>query len=250
MASVISDRRASGQRRPPDRIGHVVVGLGRTGVSCVRHLRARGLAVHAMDSRAEPPGLARLGDVPGVALTLGRFDERILGRAERIVPDPDDSHVWLITRLGTYREFWRPVGGVYQETSPSDEYRTLTRTASGWELRELDGTFHSFGTDGRWTGTADANGNARLPTYDAAGILTSPTSCLDPAEVAAQDCNTNGIPDDCDVDDTLPRENMLDVGGCFANCLPAPGPMCQTDCLSRRPSSSAKWTRIWIRAGR
>ncbi len=102
----------------------------------------------------------------------------VLGRgwshdyAERIVPDPDDSHVWLITSLGTYREFWRPVDGVYQEASPSDEYRTLTRTPSSWELRELDGAVHSFDADGRWAGTTDANGNAKLPTYDAAGTLT------------------------------------------------------------------------------
>ena len=104
--------------------------------------------------------------------------QQVLGRgwshdyAERIVPDPDDSHVWLITRFGTFREFWRLVDGVYQEASPSNEYRTLSRTISGWELRELDGTVQSFASDGRWAGTADANGNAKLPTYDGAGTLT------------------------------------------------------------------------------
>ena len=65
--------------------GHVVVGLGRTGVSCVRHLRARGVAVHAMDSRVQPPGLAALGgQADAVGLTLGRFDEQRLRSAERI----------------------------------------------------------------------------------------------------------------------------------------------------------------------
>ena len=44
--------------------GQVVVGLGLTGVSCVRHLRALGLEVRAMDSRAEPPGLAALDADP------------------------------------------------------------------------------------------------------------------------------------------------------------------------------------------
>ena len=93
--------------------------------------------------------------------------------AERIVEAPDDSHVWLITRTGNFHEFWSPVGGVYQGRAPADEYRTLTRTASGWELRDLVGTVQSFGADGRWEGTADAAGNATTPSYDGAGVLTS-----------------------------------------------------------------------------
>ncbi len=38
----------------------IVVGLGKTGLSCVRYLRAQGYQVVAMDSREEPPGLAEL----------------------------------------------------------------------------------------------------------------------------------------------------------------------------------------------
>jgi UDP-N-acetylmuramoylalanine--D-glutamate ligase len=38
----------------------LVVGLGLTGLSCVRHLRARGYTVRVLDTRPEPPMLARL----------------------------------------------------------------------------------------------------------------------------------------------------------------------------------------------
>ncbi|MGB6361054.1 MAG: hypothetical protein WBG64_00150, partial [Thermoanaerobaculia bacterium] len=91
--------------------------------------------------------------------------------AERLVLDPDDIHVWLITRFGTYAEFWNLQGGLYQGVSPSSEYRKLHRTADGWELRGLAGTVQSFDETGRWSGTVDRNANARIPTYDGVGRL-------------------------------------------------------------------------------
>jgi NADPH-dependent glutamate synthase beta subunit-like oxidoreductase len=64
---------ASGERRAassedgsssPPATGHwsllkktLVVGLGKTGVSCVRYLRARGVRVAVTDTRLAPPGL-------------------------------------------------------------------------------------------------------------------------------------------------------------------------------------------------
>ena len=93
--------------------------------------------------------------------------------AERIVEAPDDTHVWLINKTGNFHEFWSPVGGVYQGSAPADEYRTLSRTAGGWDLRHLDGTVDSFGADGRWQGSADPAGNATIPAYDAGGVLLS-----------------------------------------------------------------------------
>ncbi|MGH8453242.1 MAG: hypothetical protein ACRESW_01700, partial [Nevskiales bacterium] len=36
---------------------YVVAGLGKTGLSCVRYLRARGARVRTTDTRAEPPML-------------------------------------------------------------------------------------------------------------------------------------------------------------------------------------------------
>jgi UDP-N-acetylmuramoylalanine--D-glutamate ligase len=67
----------------------VVVGLGKTGVSCLRHLAARGEALWAMDSRERPPGLPVLErELPEVPRTLGRLDPGVLVRAARIVLSP------------------------------------------------------------------------------------------------------------------------------------------------------------------
>jgi UDP-N-acetylmuramoylalanine--D-glutamate ligase len=50
----------------------LVVGLGLTGASCVRHLVRRGYEVTGVDTRAEPPGFAQLrGEFPGVAFHAG-----------------------------------------------------------------------------------------------------------------------------------------------------------------------------------
>jgi hypothetical protein len=108
---------------------------------------------------------------PGTALwtpTLGRYWSH--DYAERIVVDPDEEHVWLITRFGTFREFSDleaagPMERAYEASSPSNEYRTLVYiddTPAGWELRGLDGTVQSFDENGLWTGTVDRNGNATL----------------------------------------------------------------------------------------
>jgi YD repeat-containing protein len=122
-------------------------------------------------------GGAGRSDSPGATAwrtTLGRYWSH--DYAERIVEDPDDSHVWLITKLGSFRGFsGKDAGGVYQTVSPSDEYRTLTRTAGGWELRDLEGTVQAFGSDGRWLSTTDRNGNAKTAGYDAFGVLTEVT---------------------------------------------------------------------------
>ncbi len=87
-------------------------------------------------------------------------------------PPGDNSHVWLITRFATFREF-RDLNGDngYEKILPSDEHRTLTRIpGTGWRLTELDGTVHEFDTSGRWTRTTDRNGNAKAGFYGAAGL--------------------------------------------------------------------------------
>lgn len=54
----------------------LVVGLGQTGLSVVRHLRARGVACAVVDSRLEPPGKAELlGQFPDVPYCFGPFAE-------------------------------------------------------------------------------------------------------------------------------------------------------------------------------
>jgi UDP-N-acetylmuramoylalanine--D-glutamate ligase len=70
----------------------VVVGLGRTGLSCARYLAARGTEVAITDSRAEPPELKNLGALAArVTLRLGAFDARLLEGAQQIVVSPGVS---------------------------------------------------------------------------------------------------------------------------------------------------------------
>ncbi len=70
----------------------VIVGLGRTGVSCARHLAARGHRLIVTDTRATPPGLDELRRlVPGAATVLGGFDPAVLDRADQIVVSPGVS---------------------------------------------------------------------------------------------------------------------------------------------------------------
>ena len=37
---------------------HVIVGLGKTGISCLRHLQRQDIACQIIDNRQQPPGLA------------------------------------------------------------------------------------------------------------------------------------------------------------------------------------------------
>jgi len=67
----------------------LVVGLGKTGLSCVRFLRARGVEVAVMDSRLQPPGLPELKQqYPDVAVFLGDFDETVIMSSDVLVVSP------------------------------------------------------------------------------------------------------------------------------------------------------------------
>lgn len=67
----------------------LVVGLGRTGLSCVRFLVARGAEVAVTDSRARPPALAQLRELaPQAAVFMGGFSERALAGAEQVLVSP------------------------------------------------------------------------------------------------------------------------------------------------------------------
>ena len=67
----------------------LVVGLGTTGLSVLRFLRARGETVAVTDSRATPPGMAEMreayADVPAA---LGGFDADFFAAADRLVVSP------------------------------------------------------------------------------------------------------------------------------------------------------------------
>jgi len=70
----------------------VVVGLGKTGASCLRYLAKRGIAVSATDTRRSPPGLAELGDLAKkLDIRLGGFDLSLLDGASQVLMSPGVS---------------------------------------------------------------------------------------------------------------------------------------------------------------
>ncbi len=67
----------------------LVVGLGKTGVSCARYLWGQGVRVAVTDSRANPPGLAEVRrELPEVGVFVGGFDPSVFGAAEQLVVSP------------------------------------------------------------------------------------------------------------------------------------------------------------------
>ena len=111
--------------------------------------------------------------------TLGRFWSH--DYAERIVVDPDTSHVWLLTRYGSFREFSNLAAGsglrLYQNRTPSDEFRKLyfDTATGGWELHSLDGRKDIFRSDGLWLQTIFASDPSHpvQGTYNASNQLIS-----------------------------------------------------------------------------
>ncbi|MFL6547461.1 MAG: UDP-N-acetylmuramoyl-L-alanine--D-glutamate ligase, partial [Povalibacter sp.] len=70
----------------------VVVGLGRTGLSCARYLRSRNVSFAVTDSRAAPPELPALKEIaPDAEISVGRFDERLLDGATQVIASPGVS---------------------------------------------------------------------------------------------------------------------------------------------------------------
>ncbi|MCK8516290.1 UDP-N-acetylmuramoyl-L-alanine--D-glutamate ligase [Methylonatrum kenyense] len=66
----------------------VVVGLGATGLSCLRFLRRRGEVLWATDSRAEPPGRREAADLVDRPLALGGLDAALILDADRVIVSP------------------------------------------------------------------------------------------------------------------------------------------------------------------
>lgn len=67
----------------------IIIGLGKTGLSCARYLAVQGGSFAVADSRPEPPELGRLREVlPDVPVYLGRFDAKLFRNTERIILSP------------------------------------------------------------------------------------------------------------------------------------------------------------------
>lgn len=80
MAVITSDRRT------------LIVGLGKTGLSCVRYLSARGRSIAVADSRSAPPGLDELrANWPDVAVHLGPFDAELFAGFNELLVSPGVS---------------------------------------------------------------------------------------------------------------------------------------------------------------
>ena len=88
------------------RFNTLVLGLGKTGLSCVRHLAKQGETVAVADDSDAPPALEALREQhPEAPVFLGEsFDEALLRRAGRVVVSPGvpGSHpaIWNAKALG------------------------------------------------------------------------------------------------------------------------------------------------------
>ena len=80
MSVIVSDRRT------------LVVGLGKTGLSCVRYLSEKGRDIAVADSRQKPPGLQELqAGWPDVPVHLGDFDADVFAGFNELVVSPGIS---------------------------------------------------------------------------------------------------------------------------------------------------------------
>jgi UDP-N-acetylmuramoylalanine--D-glutamate ligase len=67
----------------------LVLGLGRTGVSCSRYLRRKGWQVIAADTREDPPGRDALQrEIPDLELRCGPLVESLLDEVSQVVISP------------------------------------------------------------------------------------------------------------------------------------------------------------------
>lgn len=70
----------------------LIVGLGKTGVSCARFLAAQGVPVAITDSRENPPGLELFqGVAQDIPIAVGGFDEKLFAQAGQLVVSPGVS---------------------------------------------------------------------------------------------------------------------------------------------------------------
>ena len=77
---------------PGSRTTTVIVGLGKTGLSCARFLAERNEPFVVVDSRKEPPYIKQLLSIaPNVECYFGKFEDFIFEQAKRLVVSPGVS---------------------------------------------------------------------------------------------------------------------------------------------------------------
>lgn len=70
----------------------VIIGLGKTGLSCARFLAKKNQDFAVLDSRTSPPGLADFRhEFPNIPLHLGSFNHALLTEAQELIISPGIS---------------------------------------------------------------------------------------------------------------------------------------------------------------
>lgn len=70
----------------------LIIGIGLTGLSCLRYLLQNGEKVGILDSRQNPPDLEKLRtEFPQVAFTVGGFDSPLMAQATELIVSPGVS---------------------------------------------------------------------------------------------------------------------------------------------------------------
>ena len=70
----------------------VVIGFGKTGLSCIRYLVQQNETVVAMDSRQQPPNFKQIAaEFPDIEMITGRIDLAYLLRADEVIVSPGIS---------------------------------------------------------------------------------------------------------------------------------------------------------------
>ena len=71
---------------------HLIIGLGATGLSCVRYLVSQNIPVVVADTRENPPKLADFQrEFPHVKIHLGKFSDDVFSKANTVVVSPGIS---------------------------------------------------------------------------------------------------------------------------------------------------------------
>lgn len=125
----------------------LIVGLGKTGLSCARYLATHGESVAVTDTRMQPPGLDILREeLPDVPVFVGGFSAQAFAAADRLLVSPgvslqEPAIVAAMTRgvevFGDIELFCRHVDAPLVAITGSNGKSTVT-TLLG-EMAEADG---------------------------------------------------------------------------------------------------------------
>ena len=136
----------------------LVLGVGETGLSCVRWLARHGARLSAADTRAAPPALGALrAEHPQLRVALGPFDEALLAGVDAVVASPGVALREPILRAAVGR-------GIEVVGDVEIFARALARDGKG--VRVLGVT----GTNGKSTVTALAAAMGRAAGLDAQAV--------------------------------------------------------------------------------